>query len=231
MRDALRGLMAQRRKPQALTTRQAEVIGLIARGYKTREIARTLGVSERAVTAHVTRLMARYRVPNRSGLIAAVLTAAWSGSPAQPPSLGRPGPQAHLAVVEAGDPERYANAPFLVAVTHGPEHVFTFVNRMWERVMGHQAGEVIGRRVLDVFPESPSSAYAARQRAFRQGRPTTGKAWRFRWRDSDGTPREAELKYIYQPLRNSAGLSEGVLLIATESDPRPASRGRRRSGR
>lgn len=231
MRSALRGLRG-RGRPPPLTARQAEVVGLVARGYRTREIASALGVSERAITAHITRLMAKFRVPNRSGLIAAVMAAAGFGMPpTQRPPLTRVGAQAHLATLPEDEHQLYAHAPFLVAVTRGPDHIFTFVNRMWERVMGHRSLEVIGKRVLDVFPDAPPGSYAARERAYREGRPTTGKAWRSTWKQNDGTPREADLGYIYQPLRSSAGEIEGVLLIATEVDDAASSRRRSRPAR
>src|SRR5207253_1871376 len=94
------------RKPMApLTPRQSRVVDLVARGRRTREIAKALGISERAVSAHITRLFSRYRVSNRAGLIAAVM--------------------AERSVDGGEDPDalrHYANAPFLVAMTRGREH-------------------------------------------------------------------------------------------------------------
>src|SRR5437016_2926981 len=70
--------------------------------------------------------------------------------------------------------------------------------------------------VREVFPDASPVTYAARQRAFRQGRPTTGNAWHFSWTTAAGTSREADFRYIYQPLRNPTGEVEGLLLIASE---------------
>ena len=77
---------------------------LLGRGYRTREIARALNISERAITAHITKLMAIFGVPNRTGLIAAGMT----GSS-----------QARLATPDERELDRYEDAPFLVAVTIG----------------------------------------------------------------------------------------------------------------
>jgi PAS domain S-box-containing protein len=200
-----------------LTARQAEIIGLVARGYRTREIAAALSISDRAITAHITRLMAQFGVPNRSGLIAAVMAAAGFGVPrSRRAPLSRVGAQAHLATV-ADEQAQYRDAPFLVAVTQGPDHIFTYVNRMWQRVMGLRARDVIGKTVIDVFPRASTTTYAARQRAYREGRPSTGKAWHYRWTMGDGTAREADFNFIYQPLRAAGGEIEGLLLIATEA--------------
>lgn len=194
-------------------------MGLVARGYRTREIAEAIGISERAVTAQITRLMEMFGVPNRSGLIAAVMAAAGFGiAPSRRGPLTRLGAQAHLATLDETEHEQYADAPFLVAVTRGPDHIFTYVNRMWTRVMGLSGVNIIGRSVREVFPDAPPASYAARQRAYRQGHPSAGNAWHFRWRSSDGTPHEADLRYIYQPLRDATGKIDGLLLIATEVD-------------
>jgi hypothetical protein len=178
---------------------------LLRRGRRTREIADALKISERAVTAQITRLMATFGVTNRTGLIAAAMTA--SG-------------QTGVTAPNNRELERYEDAPFMVAVTTGPRHVFRFVNRMWERVMHLRAKDVIGRTVREVFPDSPRASYAARQRDFREGRPTSGNDWHLTWTSADQRSREADFRYIYQPLRDRAGQVEGVLLIAAEEPKR-----------
>jgi PAS domain S-box-containing protein len=202
-----------------MTAREAEIIGLVARGYRTAEIAQVLAISSRAVTSHLTRLMTKFGVPNRSGLIAAVMAAAGFGIPrSERAPLTRLGAQAHLATLDGSESQQYADAPFLVAVTRGPQHTFAYVNRMWEQVFGYSASDVVGKRVEDLFRDASPTTYAARQRAYRSGRPTTGRAWHFKWTSGDGTPRETDLKFIYQPLRSASGRIEGLLLIATEND-------------
>jgi PAS domain S-box-containing protein len=207
------------KKTPAMTAREAEIIGLVARGYRTAEIAAALAISTRAVTSHLTRLMAKFEVPNRSGLIAAVMAAAGFGIPrSERAPLTRLGAQAHLATLDGSEGQQYADAPFLVAVTRGSEHTFVYVNRMWERVLGYSASDVVGKRVEEVFRDASPTTYAARQRAYRSGRPTSGRAWHFKWTAGDGSARETDLKFIYQPLRSASGRIEGLLLIATETD-------------
>src|SRR5437773_10875229 len=107
------GRSRRRGSSHALTPRQVQIVELLGRGYRTREIARALNMSERAITAHITKLMAIFGVPNRTGLIAAGMT----GSS-----------QARLATPDERELDRYEDAPFLIAVTTGPAHVFRFVN-------------------------------------------------------------------------------------------------------
>jgi len=95
-----------------LTAKQAEVVGLVARGQTNKEIAARLRVSQRAVSAQLSRLMRKFDVPNRAGLIAAVMSAAGVGLPtgmAVPArTLG-----AQLQLVPADLAAVYENAPFM----------------------------------------------------------------------------------------------------------------------
>lgn len=56
-----------------LTARQRRVLELVARGQPTATIAAALGITERAVELHVTRLFDRAGVETRAALVAAVL--------------------------------------------------------------------------------------------------------------------------------------------------------------
>ena len=52
-----------------LTPRQLEVMRLVANGYRTREVAQTLRVSEKTVESHRQQLMKRLGLANTAGLV------------------------------------------------------------------------------------------------------------------------------------------------------------------
>ena len=58
-----------------LSSRQAEVIALIALGFETPEIARRLHISEHTVRAHVRHAMERVGARTRAHLVAIMLSA------------------------------------------------------------------------------------------------------------------------------------------------------------
>ena len=61
--------------PDALTEREREVMGLIARGRPNREIAESLFISPRTAQGHVARIFAKLGVNSRSAAVAAAFEA------------------------------------------------------------------------------------------------------------------------------------------------------------
>src|SRR2546423_7152198 len=114
------------RPRREITARQREVLGLIAIGLTNKEMAHSLGISERGAAAHVSRLLARYRVPNRAGLIARTL------SDAIPVNSGDGGPvgntSINLPVAMQREFDAYRSSPFMIGLTVGPENVLAYVN-------------------------------------------------------------------------------------------------------
>lgn len=56
---------------EALTPREAEILVHVRAAESNKDIARTLGISEQAIKALVSRLLVKFDVENRAGLIAA----------------------------------------------------------------------------------------------------------------------------------------------------------------
>jgi DNA-binding CsgD family transcriptional regulator len=64
-----------------LTTRQHQILRLVARGLTNKEIGAQLGISEQGVKVHISRLLQRYRADNRVELVN--LTRAWADADAR----------------------------------------------------------------------------------------------------------------------------------------------------
>ena len=63
---ALLTIGAQRATAEALTPRERQVLGALARGLANKQIARLLGISEKTVKAHLTNCFARIGVADRT---------------------------------------------------------------------------------------------------------------------------------------------------------------------
>src|SRR5438067_408618 len=177
--------------PEArLTARQAQVVGLVARGNSNKEIAAALGITERAVKAHVSDLLAKFDVPNRAGLIATVMTSAGFGLAAE----SRPGRGA--IALQAGLPSAedelalYDLAPFMVSVTTGASHIYRFVNRISARVAGRPAGALVGKPVAVAYPDLAPGFREALDGVFRTGQPWAAARAPVRFTHDDGTYRD-----------------------------------------
>jgi DNA-binding CsgD family transcriptional regulator len=202
---------AERAAPPRLSETQARLVALVARGLPTKQIAAELRVSERAITARLSRLFRTYNAPNRAGLIAAALSQAGVGlSEAARPEWRGAGARPLIdAAVDA-----YANAPFMVSVTRGPEHRYAFVNAVAARVAARS--DLVGKTVTDAYPELDATFRAALDRVFRTGEPWAMADAPARFTQPDGSYRDTRLNLMFQPLFGRSGTVEGILHIGTE---------------
>jgi DNA-binding CsgD family transcriptional regulator len=194
-----------------LTAGQAQLISLVARGLATKQIAAELSVSERAITARLSRLFRTFGTTNRAGLIAAVLSHAGVGlENIDRPDWGGAGTRPEIdAQIEA-----YANAPFMVSVTRGPDHVYSFVNTVSARVAGRD--DLVGKGVVDAYPELDATFREALDRVYRTGEPWSVAGAPARFTRPDGSYRDTTLNLMFQPIRGRSGAIEGILHIGTE---------------
>jgi PAS domain S-box-containing protein len=109
----------------------------------------------------------------------------------------------------------------MVAVSQGPDHRYTFVNRIAAEVAGRSANSLVGRTVREIYPEMDPNFTAALDLAYREGRPwSSGVATPVRWTHEDGSVRDSRVNLIFQPLRDATGAVVGLLHIGSEEAPR-----------
>jgi DNA-binding CsgD family transcriptional regulator len=59
---------------EALTDREEEILRLIARGYRSKEVAEDLGISVQTVETHLRNIYDKLHVRSRAGAVARFLT-------------------------------------------------------------------------------------------------------------------------------------------------------------
>jgi DNA-binding CsgD family transcriptional regulator len=193
------------------TGRQRQVLALIARGLTNKEIAHELGITERGVSAHVSRLLARYNAPNRASLIARAL-ADQVGRPSTTDQtvevLTDKGILSRLEVELSG----YENAPFFVGVTWGPNQNLVYQNRMSRELTG---AIQVGGPHKEVFKGDPNQDWWREKgnEAFTEGQPVVVSSAPSRWQRSNGTWAEGVFDCVAQPVRDQIGSVRGVLWI------------------
>ncbi|MCS6325777.1 MAG: response regulator transcription factor [Nitrospira sp.] len=65
--------LPRKRRPEALTTREQEILELIWTGFKNKEIAQRLKISVKTVEAHRANMMKKIRVSNTAQLLKAAI--------------------------------------------------------------------------------------------------------------------------------------------------------------
>lgn len=187
-----------------LTGRQEQVVAGVARGLTNKEIAAELGISERAVKAHVSELLRKFAVPNRAGLIAQLVDSS------------RP---QHALELDARQFAQYEDVPFMVAVTHGPEHRFVFVNAMSAAVARRTATSLVGHAMKDAYPELDPRYLAALDAVYTTGIPWSAPRSPARFPRADGTFHDTWLNLMFAPIRDASGRIAGLLHIGAEVEP------------
>ncbi len=67
------GLPPRRKRPEALTGREREILQLIWSGFKNKEVAQRLRISVKTVEAHRANMMKKIRVSNTAQLLKAAI--------------------------------------------------------------------------------------------------------------------------------------------------------------
>jgi PAS domain-containing protein len=207
------------------------VLALIADGLTNKEIAHLLLISERGAAASVSRLLEKFAVPNRAGLVARAINdrlnaeSSWFGA-----VLNR----ARSAWDQASEAPQAAtpSAPeLLIALMVGDQHEIAMLNTTAASVLGidlDSAGGVgLGERFAD-----PSALWWTdkAETARRTGAATVAEAERARWRRDDGSWTSATFTCVFQPLSSGEKGIQAVLVICNAgeltSSPAPAFKSR-----
>lgn len=69
--------LAERAEHAALTSREVEVLGLIAKAMRTKEIAASLGISEQTARVHVKNILAKFGVSDRIAAVNIARSRGW----------------------------------------------------------------------------------------------------------------------------------------------------------
>jgi PAS domain S-box-containing protein len=106
----------------------------------------------------------------------------------------------------------FQQAPGLIAILRGPDHVFEFVNEAYQRLVGHR--DLIGKPVREAFPDIEGQGFFERlDEVYATGRQWTASQASIRFQTSPGGAIvERFLDFIYAPIVDEAGAVSGVFV-------------------
>lgn len=104
----------------------------------------------------------------------------------------------------------YDKAPGIIAVTMGSDHVFTYANESYRRLIGRE--DVVGRRVCDVMPElEAQGVLGLLDRVFSSGEPFVGTRMPMDLKvPGESNVARRYVSFIYQPVRDKNGEISGL---------------------
>ena len=109
-------------------------------------------------------------------------------------------------------------APAMVAVLHGPDHVFQFANAQYRKVCGRSEEWLIGKPLRDALPEIASQQFPALlDQVYRTGEPFVAQEMLARLdRRGDGSLEDCYFNFVYQPWKGPGNQTEGIIIHAVD---------------
>ena len=110
----------------------------------------------------------------------------------------------------------FAQAPGIMAVLRGPEHVFELTNQSYMQLIGHR--QIVGRRAREALPEIVGQGFLELlDRVYTTGEPFVGHALPVRLqREPEGPLEERYIDFVYQPIRDENGAVSGIFVEGSD---------------
>ena len=121
--------------------------------------------------------------------------------------------------------QMFEQAPGLIAMLEGPEHVFTLANKAMERFIGR---ELIGRPIREAVPEAEAQGFVATLDDVRRtGRPFVGHGVPIRLDSAPADPGAPErcVDFVFQPITGEDGAVSGIFIESHDVTERKRAEG------
>jgi signal transduction histidine kinase/DNA-binding response OmpR family regulator len=109
----------------------------------------------------------------------------------------------------------FMQAPALICVLRGPDHVFEFVNPVYADTVA-PGRPLLGRPVREALPEVVAQGYVeVLDEVYRSGESYTARAARVVLEEPQGK-RDVFVNFVYQPMRDASGTVDGIFVHAVD---------------
>ena len=114
----------------------------------------------------------------------------------------------------------FEQAPGIMAVLRGPEHVFELTNHSYLQLIGHR--QIVGKTAREALPEVAGQGFfELLDRVYTTGEPFVGYALPLRVQhEPDGPLVERFVDFVYQPIRDASGAVSGIIVEGSDVTPR-----------
>jgi PAS domain S-box-containing protein len=110
----------------------------------------------------------------------------------------------------------FEQAPGIMAVLRGPDHVFELTNHSYLQLIGHR--QIVGRAAREALPEVAGQGFfELLDRVYTSGEPFVGHALPLRVQHEPGGPLvERFVDFVYQPIRDAGGAVSGIFVEGSD---------------
>jgi signal transduction histidine kinase/CheY-like chemotaxis protein len=110
----------------------------------------------------------------------------------------------------------FEQAPGIMAVLRGPEHVFELTNQSYLQLIGHR--QIVGKAARKALPEVVGQGFfELLDRVYATGEPFVGHALPVRLqREPNGPLEERYIDFVYQPIRDAGGAVSGIFVEGSD---------------
>ena len=113
--------------------------------------------------------------------------------------------------------ELLVQTPAAICVLRGPDHIFEWVNPVYERLVGRPAGSLIGKPVRTSVPEAQQQVYIdLLNGVYQTGRPFEGHESLVFLDRGDGVLQDHYVNFVYLPTRAANGEIDGIFAHITD---------------
>lgn len=110
----------------------------------------------------------------------------------------------------------FMQAPAAIAIVHGPEHVYTLANLLYQKLFSRTEEQLIGRSIRQVWPEIEGQGiYELFNRVFTSGQPYIAHEFPASFMEK-GSMKNGYYDFVAQPIKNSEGRVTDILIHAFE---------------
>lgn len=112
--------------------------------------------------------------------------------------------------------QMFEQAPGMIAVLRGPDHVFEIVNSSYLQLVGHR--DILGKPVREALPEIAAQGFPdLLNQVYATGIPYIGNAVQVALQRVPGEPLEERItNFVYQPIKDRSGKVTGIFVQATD---------------
>ena len=111
----------------------------------------------------------------------------------------------------------FMQAPTLIAVLRGPDHVVELANPPICEIWGHPEAHLLNRSLFDALPELRDQGFRSLlDGVYRQGVPYVGTETPATFHRSDGSTEVVYFNFVYSPFRTIEGQIDGVFVVASD---------------